>query len=240
MPDEFRNLNNCEKLTKLQHFGCPTRFLDITTNPLVALYFACKGNPEDNGYVYVFFELEKNILSKNNDRTTILSVLSFLDNGLERKIYYICEKKLNEYLELIKSSNDLKKILTLILPNNKVTEHLYHEIEKEIPLERKIRVSNLLQNNFLMPPYNNIRIERQSGAFIMAGLTNIVFDNNENNIFNELIQKDVLFVFKIPKEKKNPILKVLDKLGINEKFLFPDLEHCANYYKEKYKKSNFI
>ena len=240
MPDEFRNLNNCEKLTKLQHFGCPTRFLDITTNPLVALYFACKGNPEDNGYVYVFFELEKNILSKNNDRTTILSVLSFLDNGLERKIYYICEKKLNEYLELIKSSNDLKKILTLILPNNKVTEHLYHEIEKEIPFERKIRVSNLLQNNFLMPPYNNIRIERQSGAFIMAGLTNIVFDNNENNIFNELIQKDVLFVFKIPKEKKNPILKVLDKLGINEKFLFPDLEHCANYYKEKYKKSNFI
>ena len=34
-----------EKLAKLQHYGLPTRLLDVTENPLVALFFACQGKP---------------------------------------------------------------------------------------------------------------------------------------------------------------------------------------------------
>lgn len=39
-----------------QHFGVPTRLLDFTENPLVALYFSCIGNPEEDAAVWIINE----------------------------------------------------------------------------------------------------------------------------------------------------------------------------------------
>lgn len=48
-----------DTLALLQHYGIPTRLLDVTENALVALYFACEDeNTKNDGIVYVFKDNE--------------------------------------------------------------------------------------------------------------------------------------------------------------------------------------
>ena len=56
-----------EILTVMQHYGLPTRLLDWTYNPLIALYLACCSNFDKDGIVYQSYQFSRRVFNEDKD-----------------------------------------------------------------------------------------------------------------------------------------------------------------------------
>lgn len=63
---EFKEGNVITTFTLMQHYGAPTRLLDWTTSPYIALYFAVNNDFSKDGAVYLFNQILMNDITKND------------------------------------------------------------------------------------------------------------------------------------------------------------------------------
>lgn len=78
-PDDFLPSDTLfEKLVKLQHYGYRTRLLDLTSNTLVALYFACwdEKHHDKDGELIILDIPDAEVKYDDSDTVAILSALS--------------------------------------------------------------------------------------------------------------------------------------------------------------------
>jgi hypothetical protein len=215
-PSDFLNdKSTLEKLVKMQHYGLPTRLLDLTTNPLVALYFACASKEKKNGKVIVFKIPKDDIKYFDSDTVSILASLAKRPSTFNvEKIMHLDIPKFNLEDEIARLLHEIKEeksyFQSIINPN---------DIERVVAVKVK---------------QNNNRIIKQSGAFLIFGIKGkkrIPAQIPLNWILN-LGLKGV--DFDIDNNSKDNILEELDILGINESTLFPELDNQARYLKKFY------
>lgn len=218
-PEVFRGLTHLDTLVTMQHYGLPTRLLDVTSNPLVALYFACqdygKGNTKP-GKVFVYGVPRENLVYSDSDKALMLSCLPVFSASDRRKI----QAEIRDSL----ASGEFKK--TTRGQYYASIERLFHEIAKEVPaFKREIKPVDLATPIFVKPLRANARILKQDGAFIISGLCESVEEAEEK--IHQLCSSEIEI------NMTQNIIKELDSVDINEASLFPEVEKVAEYLKQK-------
>mgnify|MGYP001142403547 CR=1 FL=1 len=211
-PSEFSG-DRFDILVKMQHYGMPTRLLDTTTNPLVALFFACyeKKEREHDGVVYVFPHLP---VSWSTD-PLIKLIMDYVFEYQPKRIW------LDKFLEI--SKEKYHAVPHRLMPND--IHSMLHYLT--IPAFA------------VMPAKANERINAQDGAFLVFGmkLEGKEVSTNEGTLgrvyynfepakispTDKILSNDDSIL--IPAMYKEKILKQLDTIGINVYKLFPDLSH---------------
>ena len=90
-PDAFTNDNSIyERLITMQHYGMPTRLMDVTRNPLIAIFFACNNLQEtySDGVIFTFDD-ENEALNFENEK---LKELEDIHTTKQREVDHILNR----------------------------------------------------------------------------------------------------------------------------------------------------
>lgn len=145
-PNEFLQCHSSfERLVKMQHYSLHTRLIDVTTNPLIAAFFASNGEYDHDGVIEMFLVKNEDIKPYNDKWVNLIAYISF-----------VCPELLDIGTDNDKWSNFISTM---------------HNEGEPMPYLKK-DVSDFDKALCVLPILDNPRLTRQQGAFFIFGIKN--------------------------------------------------------------------
>ena len=229
-------------LAVLQHFGFPTRLLDFTENPLIALYMACSSDSSKHADIIRVDINEESFKFFDSDTVSILSNVALFDDSIDVSDFdYINYHSLfdvyegycyNKYGDCI-NNEERQKLIREFNERNDI-KRLVHKIREEKPYFTGEIDPMHLENTILLvkPKQEFERLSLQSGLFALFGINqrkqhivDFEFQNLEFRITHIIV----------PSSSKKTILNELEKINIHQGTIYGDMDNILKHHLNQYK-----
>ena len=206
-----------------QHHGLKTRLLDITRNPLVALFTACIDNEQENGKLHVFAVPRSLIKPFNSDTVRIISNFAKLPRGEQNLLLGKTEADTRGDVFPDEARNFLKCRELF----SQAKARLYAIIREESPyFEEKIDLRDFFRIIVVEPQRMFDRLKAQSGAFLISAFHER-FEREEVLKWNAEVPLYAHHVLEVPFGRKPAIIDELQLLNVTREVLYPSVDEAA-------------
>ena len=192
-----------------QHYGVPTRLLDFTANPLVAMYFCCQSESNSDGVIWIINTITFESWSQDE------AICS--DMGPD----YTREAIMNSIMREMRGDFDYGEV------NGEPRAKKQRPILFIPPyIDQRMSAQS---SRFMLWGNNTSALEN------MTKEENAILLCPDGNTYRKAYDQRFLAKVVIPSGAKHGIMRELDLLNINEQSIFPGLDGIGRYINKHYK-----